>query len=152
VQPIKGYSLTLPLADWPLAPRVPVIDEHYHAAVCPLGDRLRVAGTAEFAGFDTTLTESRIENLYALVRRIYPAGAALVDRRRSVHWSGLRPMSPDGVGIMGATAVAGLYLNTGHGHLGWTMAPGAGKLVADQVLAGRPELNVADYALARFRR
>jgi D-amino-acid dehydrogenase len=150
VQPVKGYSLTLPMADWQCKPHVPVIDEHYHAAVCPLGQQLRVAGTAEFAGFDTRLTESRIRNLYDLLARIYPDESRRVERRNCVEWTGLRPMSPDGVGIMGRTAVRGLYLNTGHGHLGWTMAPGAGKLVADDIMRERTELPSADYALARF--
>ena len=138
VQPVKGYSLTVPFDSWTPRPRVPVIDEHFHAAACPLGAALRIAGTAEFAGFDTTLNPARLENLYRLLAHLYPEGAARVERRDVVHWSGLRPMSPDGVGIMGQTAVTGLYVNTGHGHLGWTMAPGAGKLVAQQVPASTP--------------
>lgn len=150
VQPVKGYSITLPLEPWRVKPRVPVIDEHYHAAVCPLGDRLRVAGTAEFAGFDPTVRASRIENLYDLVRLVYPDGAPSADRSRDSHWAGFRPMSPDGVGIMGATRIEGLFVNTGHGHLGWTMAPGAGKLVADRIMTGRTEVASEDYALARF--
>lgn len=150
VQPVKGYSITLPLANFAPAPRVPVIDEHFHAAVCPLGTRLRVAGTAEFAGFDSRLTPARIDNLFELVRQVYPQGAAGLGRREAVEWCGFRPMSPDGVGIMGATSVAGLYLNTGHGHLGWTMAPGAGKLVADCVMGAKPDIDMAAYALSRF--
>jgi len=150
VQPVKGYSITVPMADWRVQPQVPVIDEHYHAAVCPLGQQLRVAGTAEFAGFDTTLTQSRIRNLYDLIARIYPDESRGIERRACAEWTGLRPMSPDGVGIMGRTAVRGLYLNTGHGHLGWTMAPGAGKLVADDIILNDTELARADFALARF--
>jgi D-amino-acid dehydrogenase len=150
VEPIKGYSITVPLDNWTAVPRIPVIDEHYHAAVCPLGKRLRIAGTAEFAGFDLALTPSRIANLYALVERIYPDGARQIERSEVQEWAGLRPMSPDGVGIMGRTRLHGLYLNTGHGHLGWTMAPGAGKLVADEIVGEPAELDRADYALARF--
>lgn len=150
VQPVKGYSITVPLAGWATVPRVPVIDEHYHAAVCPLGGRLRVAGTAEFAGYDLQPTAARIDNLFHLLGRIYPAGRAGLARREAATWCGLRPMSPDGVGIMGATPVAGLYLNTGHGHLGWTMAPGAGKLVAGAVLGVAGDLALEDYSLARF--
>lgn len=150
VQPVKGYSITVPMAHWQVQPQVPVIDEHYHAAVCPLGRQLRVAGTAEFAGFDTALTPSRIANLYSLIERIYPIEAASIDRRACAEWTGLRPMSPDGVGIMGRTRVAGLFLNTGHGHLGWTMAPGAGKLVADDIMLNAAEIARADYQLARF--
>ncbi|MGE0482977.1 MAG: D-amino acid dehydrogenase [Gammaproteobacteria bacterium] len=150
VQPVKGYSLTIPLASWHAPPRVPVIDEHFHAAVCPLGERLRVAGTAEFTGFDAALTPSRIANLYHLVEQVYPEGARLVDPRTVVEWCGFRPMSPDGVGLMGPSAIPGLHLNTGHGHLGWTMAPGAGKLVADQVLGVVTDIASADYLPARF--
>lgn len=150
VQPVKGYSITLPLSDWPSKPQIPVIDDHFHAAMCPLGDRLRVAGTAEFAGFDDALTPGRIENLYELVRRVYPGGAKKIDRRQSAHWTGFRPMTPDGVGIMGETPVEGLFVNTGHGHLGWTMAPGAGKLVADRIALGTGEMNLAEYSLDRY--
>ena len=150
VQPIKGYSLTVPIGAGEIKPRVPVIDEHYHAAVCPLGDRLRVAGTAEFAGFDRTLTRERINNLYQLLTHVYPELSRAVDRSTVKEWSGLRPMSPDGVGIMGGTPVPGLYVNTGHGHLGWTMAPAAGKLVADLVCGEQPELELQPYALERF--
>ena len=150
VQPVKGYSITVPMSGWASKPLIPVIDDHFHAAVTPLGDRLRVAGTAEFAGFDKTLTPSRIDNLYALVRHVYPQGAERIDRDQSAHWTGLRPMSPDGVGVMGDTPVRGLFLNTGHGHLGWTMAPGAGKLVADRIATGQSEIDLADYSLARY--
>ena len=150
VQPVKGYSVTIPMSAWATKPAIPVIDDHYHAAITPLGDRLRVAGTAEFAGFDNTLTPSRIENLYRLVRHVYPQGADRIDRDESAHWTGLRPMSPDGVGVMGDTPVRGLFVNTGHGHLGWTMAPGAGKLVADRIATGRSEIDLRDYSLARY--
>lgn len=150
VQPVKGYSITVPMAHWRVQPGLPVIDEHYHAAVCPLGQQLRVAGTAEFAGYDTRLTASRINNLYELIARIYPDESRGIERRACAEWTGLRPMSPDGVGIMGRTSVRGLYLNTGHGHLGWTMAPGAGKLVADDIILNDAELQRADFALARF--
>ncbi len=150
VQPVKGYSITVPMSGWTSQPAIPVIDDHYHAAVTPLGDRLRVAGTAEFAGFNTKLTPSRIENLYALIRHVYPQGADSIDRTDSAHWTGLRPMSPDGVGVMGETPVRGLFVNTGHGHLGWTMAPGAGKLVADRIATGRSEIDLSGYSLARY--
>lgn len=150
VQPVKGYSLTLPLAAWDPQPRVPVIDEHFHAAVCPLGDSLRVAGTAEFAGHDAALRAGRINNLFELVRQVYPDAAARIDRAQATQWCGFRPMTPDGVGVISATQVAGLYINSGHGHLGWTMAPGAGKLLADLVAGTPEELTAEDYALSRF--
>jgi D-amino-acid dehydrogenase len=149
VAPVKGYSLTVPFNGWTRAPQVPVIDDHLHAAVCPLGDRLRIAGTAEFAGYDLALTPSRIENLFGLVTQLYPDFAPFLDRRTAVPWAGLRPMSSDGVGIMGRTRIPGLYLNTGHGPLGWTMAAGAGKLVADEIAGQNPELPLAPYYLER---
>lgn len=150
VQPAKGYSITVPCGDWEAPPSLPVIDDYLHAAVCPLGGRLRVAGTAEFAGFDLRLTPSRIANLFALLKQLYPAVSPHLDPARVQAWTGLRPMSADGVGIMGATAVSNLYLNTGHGPLGWTMAAGAGKLVADEILGVAPGLDPAPYRLARF--
>lgn len=149
VRPAKGYSITVPLGDWREPPRLPVIDDSLHAAVCPLGDRLRVAGTAEFAGYDLTLTPSRIDNLYSLVTRLYPAFAPHLDRRVSLPWCGLRPMSADGVGLMGRTPLDNLYLNTGHGPLGWTMAAGAGRLVADEITGRTPALPLAPYRLER---
>ena len=151
VQPVKGYSVTVPMGLWKTQPRVPVIDEALHAALCPLGDRIRVAGTAEFAGFDDSIRESRIENLIGLLRRVYPKESSEDPGALTVSpWAGLRPMSPDGVAILGHTEIAGLFLNTGHGHLGWTMAPASGKLVADLVSGRTPELSLAAYGLDRF--
>ena len=150
VQPAKGYSITVPGAAWAGRPTLPVIDDHLHAAVCPLGDRLRVAGTAEFAGYDLRLTPARVGNLFRLLQQLYPAFTPHLDPARALSWTGLRPMSADGVGIMGRTAIGNLYLNTGHGPLGWTMAAGAGKLVADEIAGRAPALDLAPYRLARF--
>lgn len=151
VRPAKGYSITVGCGDWSAPPTLPVIDDFLHAAVCPLGDRLRVAGTAEFAGYDLRLTPSRIANLFGLLKQLYPAIEPWLDPTRVQSWTGLRPMSADGVGIMGATPVRNLFLNTGHGPLGWTMAAGAGKLVADEIAGTAPALDLAPYRLARFR-
>ena len=150
VQPVKGYSITIPKPSDAISPRIPVIDEHYHSAICPLGDHLRVAGTAEFAGFNKELNPNRIDNLFQLMRKVYPRIFDSMDKEKIRKWSGFRPMTPDGVGVMGATNIKGLYINTGHGHLGWTMAPGAGKLVADIITDEDPEINIEDYSLERF--
>lgn len=150
LRPVKGYSLTLGTGAWAARPTLPVIDDSLHAAVCPLGDRLRVAGTAEFTGFDLRLTPGRINNLFALLTQLYPDFEPHLDRNAAVRWCGLRPMSADGVGLMGRTPLSNLYLNTGHGHLGWTLAAGAGQLVADQIAGQAPALDPAAYALARF--
>lgn len=150
VRPVKGYSITVPRGDWPDGPRIPVADDHLHTAVTPLGDRIRVAGTAEFAGHDATLRPARIENLYSLLDAVYPEFASRLDRRSAKPWCGFRPMSADGVPILGSTQVPGVFLNTGQGHLGWTMAAGSGKAVADSVVGVPAEIDVGDYALARF--
>jgi len=147
VQPVKGYSITAPVGEWAGPPRIPVIDEHLHAAVCPLGNRLRVAGTAEFAGYNQVLTKSRIDNLFQLLMALYPDYTPHLNEMVTDRWTGLRPVAPDGVGIMGRTRLKNLYLNTGHGHLGWTMAAGAGKAVAAEVSGVESEFDLADYRL-----
>jgi D-amino-acid dehydrogenase len=150
VTPVKGYSITVPRGDWHDGPRIPVADDHLHTAVTPLGDRIRVAGTAEFTGHDTTLTAARIDNLYLLLEAIYPEFARRLDRRSAKPWCGFRPMSADGVPILGPTRIPELYVNTGQGHLGWTMAAGSGKAVADSIVGVPAEIKVDDYSLARF--
>lgn len=151
VRPVKGYSITAPRGDWPDGPRIPVADDHLHAAVTPLGTRIRVAGTAEFAGYDDTLRKSRIDNLLALLDQIYPDYAARMDRAAIEPWCGFRPVCADGVPILGHSGrIDNLYLNTGQGHLGWTMAAGSGKIVADLVAGVTPDIPVGDYSLARF--
>jgi len=130
VRPAKGYSLTVPTVVEGPRPRYAIVDESLHAAVVPLGaDTLRVAGTAEFAGFDMTLTRARLDNLRTLLSRIYPQ---LEVRDGSAQgWCGLRPMTVDGRPLIGRTGVTNLFLNTGHGALGWTLACGSGKALAD---------------------
>jgi D-amino-acid dehydrogenase len=127
---------------------VPIIDDHLHAVVTPLDGRLRVAGTAEFAGFDLSLSRPRILNLLTLVREVLPQ--VQFDPAAARPWCGLRPMSVDGVPIIGATPVSNLFVNAGHGHLGWTMAAGSGKLLADLLCDDAPSVDPAPYALARF--
>jgi D-amino-acid dehydrogenase len=148
VMPAKGYSITVPIGHG-LLPRHPVVDDALHAAVVPLGgDRLRVAGTAEFAGNDASVRPERIANLVGLLRRVYPSIA--VDEGRLAPWAGLRPMTPDGKPILGRTPIANLYLNTGHGPLGWTLAAGSGKLVADVITGSAPSHDLAPFGLDRF--
>lgn len=148
VRPAKGYSLTFerPSPDTPF--RVPVSDDDFHAVVVPLENVIRVAGTAEFTGYDLSLPEARIGNLVKLVRQVLPTWA--LDRARAKPWCGLRPMSVDGVPIIGPTPIGNLWINTGHGHLGWTMAVGSGQLLSDLLTGGSPRVNPGAYALARF--
>jgi D-amino-acid dehydrogenase len=150
VAPAKGYSISVPFEGWTLRPRHGVVDDALHAAATPLSDVLRVAGTAEFAGFDASIRPERIENLRRLAETLYPQ-ASMAARGDDVGaWAGLRPMSADGVPILGRTPIENLFVNTGHGHLGWTLAAGSGRVVADLVTRGTSEVNAADYALQRF--
>jgi D-amino-acid dehydrogenase len=148
VKPAKGYSVTFerPPLDTPF--QLPVADDDFHAVVVPLENVIRVAGTAEFTGYDLTLTEARIQNLLTLVRQVLPQGG--FERSAAKAWCGLRPMSVDGVPIIGPTAIANLWTNTGHGPLGWTLAAGSGQLLSDLLAGGSPAVDPDAYALARF--
>jgi D-amino-acid dehydrogenase len=148
VRPAKGYSLTFerPKLDPPF--QIPVCDDDFHAVVVPLENVIRVAGTAEFTGYDLSLPEARIQNLVTLVKQVLPAGG--FERAQAKPWCGLRPMAMDGVPIIGPTPIGNLWLNTGHGHLGWTMATGSGQLLSDLLTGGSPRVNPDSYALARF--
>jgi D-amino-acid dehydrogenase len=148
VRPAKGYSLTFdrPSPDTPF--RVPLADDDFHAVVVPLENVIRVAGTAEFTGYDLSLPDVRIQNLVKLVRQVLPTW--LLDAATARPWCGLRPMSVDGVPIIGPTPIGNLWINTGHGHLGWTMAAGSGQLLSDLMTGGSPRVNPEAYALARF--
>ncbi|MCZ6855042.1 MAG: FAD-dependent oxidoreductase, partial [Gammaproteobacteria bacterium] len=148
VRPAKGYSLTLPIDESSPRPRYAVIDDELHAAVVPLGESLRIAGTAEFTGFDQSVNSRRIANLQTLLKRIYPEFG--VSDQGQEAWSGLRPMTPDGMPILGASPLANLFLNTGHGPLGWTMACGSGKIVADRIMKKHPEFDGSAYGYDRF--
>jgi D-amino-acid dehydrogenase len=149
VRPAKGYSLTVPLAAGEPVPRRAVVDEALHAAVVPLGGtRLRVAGTAEFAGFATQPSPGRVDNLRGLLRQVYPDVAT--DGKDIQPWCGLRPMTMDGRPLVGRTAVANLFLNTGHGALGWTHACGSGKALADLICGVAPETDLEPFRPERF--
>ena len=149
VRPVKGYSITVDTGNWAAQPALPVIDDALHAAITPLGQRLRVAGTAEFAGYDHRLSPSRIENLYSLLLGIYPCFAPHLDRTRANPWTGLRPVSADGVPYIGQLKFDNLYLNTGHGHLGWTLAAGSAKLLAALMSGQAPDINLQPYRANR---
>jgi D-amino-acid dehydrogenase len=149
VRPVKGYSLTLPQR--PSAPRIAATDPHLHMAVIPVGDdRVRVAGTAEFCGDDLSVSPGRVANLRALLQRLYPIYAATLKDEDVQPWTGLRPMCADGVCLVGPTRVRGLYLHTGHGHLGWTQTPGSARVLADMMSGRQPQIDPTPYAPARF--
>jgi len=147
VHPVKGYSITVPIDDPAGAPESTVMDETHKVAVTRLGERIRVGGTAELAGYDLRLRDARRATLEHVVCDLFPRGG---DVRRAEFWTGLRPMTPDGPPVIGPTRYPNLYLATGHGTLGWTMAAGTGRVVAD-VIAGRaPEVSLEGLTLARY--
>lgn len=136
VYPTKGYSATVEVADSARAPTVSLADDTAKIAITRLGGRLRIAGTAELSGYSTDLNPVRCEALVRRAREIFP-GAAHYDR--PVYWAGLRPSTPSNVPLVGRTRLANLYLNTGHGTLGWTMACGSGRALADIISGRKPE-------------
>ena len=147
VYPVKGYSLTIPLQDAAAAPASTVLDETYKVAVTRFDDRIRVGGMAELAGFDLQLNPERRRTLEFVVNDLYPDSGNVA---QAEFWTGLRPMTPDSTPIVGPTRYANLFLNTGHGTLGWTMSCGSGKLLADLVTGHRPEIRADDLALSRY--
>ena len=148
VYPVKGYSLTIPLRDPGGAPESTVLDETYKVAITRFDQRIRVGGMAELTGFDLRLDPRRRATLELVVRDLFPDGGEVA---QAEFWCGLRPMTPDGTPIIGATPYPNLSLNTGHGTLGWTMACGSGKLLADQLAGRRTEIDPAGLALTRYR-
>ena len=153
VKPAKGYSLTVDAS--PLGsdgPTLPVVDDHMHAAVSPLGNRLRFVGTAEFAGRDYNIRQVRIDNLFALFERLFPTLVDRIDLASAEPWCGLRPMSADGTAFVGHSGREGLWLNTGHGHMGWSMASGSGRALADLMLGRKPALDVTPFDPCRRKK
>ncbi len=150
VYPVKGYSLTIPLVDEARAPRSTVMDETYKIALTRFDQRIRVGGMAELGGFDLRLDPRRRATLEMVTQNLF-AGAG--DLPAATFWTGLRPMTPDGTPILGrAPGIDNLLLNTGHGTLGWTMAAGSGKLVADLTLGRRPDIATDGLDLSRYGR
>ena len=147
IYPIKGYSITVPITDAAWAPESTVMDESYKVAITRLGDRIRVGGTAEIAGYDLTLRPARRATLEQSLGDMFPRGG---DVSRATFWTGLRPMTPDGTPIIGPTRYPNLWLNTGHGTLGWTMACGSARILADQISGDTPQIDVSDLSLARY--
>ena len=149
VYPVKGYSITVPITDAAGAPESTVMDETHKVAVTRLGDRIRVGGTAELAGYTLKLHEARRHTLEHVVTDLFPRGG---DVARAEFWCGLRPMTPDGTPIIGATRLPNLYLATGHGTLGWTMAAGTGRVMADVISGRAPEISLDGLTVDRYPR
>ena len=148
VYPVKGYSITVPITAVERAPVSTLLDESFKVAITRLGDRIRVGGMAELSGFSTNLPEKRRDTLEYSVGSLFPTAGDLGKAR---FWSGLRPMTPDSTPVIGATHIPNLYLNTGHGTLGWTMACGSGHVIADIISNRKPAIETADLSIARYR-
>jgi len=147
VYPVKGYSITVPITEAQYAPESTIMDETHKVAVTRLGDRIRVGGTAELAGYSNALREPRRATLNHVVNDLFPRGG---DLSKATFWCGLRPMTPDGTPIIGTTPVQNLLLATGHGTLGWTMAAGTGRVIAD-IVSGHPtEIDVSALGMSRY--
>ncbi len=149
IKPVKGYSIAVPIKSLDHFPKMTIVDDSLHAAVTPVGECLRIAGTAEFCGWNDTLDPARVNNLWGLLEAVSPTLAENVDRNRANPWCGFRPMSADGVPFIGETRVKGLYVNAGHGHLGWTQAAGSGALVASLLTGEEPSIEPAPYSVLR---
>ena len=150
VRPVKGYSLTFDMSGLNARPGTPVFDEALHAIVTPMGNRLRIAGTAEIAGNDKQLRPERVENLKSLVRALYPEFADTLLAGEINAWTGFRPMSADGRPFIGETRAKGLWLTTGHGHLGWTQAMGSAGLLAALMDSETPPVDPKPFAASRI--
>ena len=149
IYPAKGYSATLPVTDQSGAPMVSITDDEHKMVYSRLGERLRCAGTAELAGWNKEINPERAQLIPALAKGLFPHAG---DYDQAELWCGLRPVTPDSVPILGPTSVPGLFLNTGHGTLGWTMACGSGRLLADMI-SGRPtDIDASGLGLDRFLR
>lgn len=147
VYPLKGYSLTIPIKDAAAAPVSTVLDETYKVAITRFDDRIRVGGMAEIVGFNTKLLPARRRTLEMVVGDLFPQGGHI---EQADFWSGLRPMTPDGTPIVGRTPLKNLFLNTGHGTLGWTMACGSGQLLSDIISGVTPAISADDLSVMRY--
>jgi len=147
VYPVKGYSITVPIRDAGGAPESTVMDETHKVAVTRLGSRIRVGGTAELAGYTLRLHEARRDTLAHVVDDLLPGGG---DLERAEFWCGLRPMTPDGTPVVGPTPIKNLFLATGHGTLGWTMAAGTARVIADVVSGRAAGIALDGLTIARY--
>jgi D-amino-acid dehydrogenase len=142
IYPVKGISITFPRGAWNSAPSHPVIDDSKLFGLVPIGDRMRISGSAEITGYDATPAMPRADAIIANASYTFPELSRHLDRSKARIWAGLRPVSPAGTPLLGPTAIKGLFINAGHGHLGWTLACGSGRVVADMVIGRKPEIGL----------
>ncbi|MEC7929029.1 MAG: FAD-dependent oxidoreductase [Pseudomonadota bacterium] len=149
VRPVKGYSLTFDTTGLNNVPNISLVDESIHTAVTSFQNRIRVAGTAEFAGYDDAIHPKRIDYLYRMLENIYPSLYSQLEEGQGKIWHGFRPMSADGLPFIGTTKIKGLFVNCGQGHLGWTLAMGSAALLADQLQFKDSEIDRNPYLASR---
>ncbi|MFS8981386.1 D-amino acid dehydrogenase [Cupriavidus necator] len=149
VYPLKGFSITVPLINAEKSPVSTVLDETYKVAITRFEDRIRVGGMAQIVGYDRTLDPNKRRTLEHVLTDLFPGAG---DVRRAMFWTGLRPMTPDGTPVIGHAGIRGLWLNTGHGTLGWTMACGSGQLLSDLITGTRPAIRADDLSVDRYRK
>jgi len=133
IYPVKGVSITFKRGGWNSAPNVPVIDDSKLFGFVPIGDRMRVSGSAEITGYDATPAMSRAQAIIDNASFTFPELKQHLDIKQSRVWAGLRPVSPSGTPLIGETRIKGLWINSGHGHLGWTLSCGSGRVAADLI-------------------
>lgn len=155
VYPIKGYSITMPIQQPEHAPKSTLLDETYKVALTRFEQRIRVGGMAHVTGFDYRLPQSKRSTLHFVLNDLFPNAIQPIplksDNTDADHfWSGLRPMTPDGTPIVGASKIKNLWINTGHGTLGWTMACGSAALISDLISNRTPEIDASDLSIARY--
>jgi D-amino-acid dehydrogenase len=139
IYPIKGYSLTIPIGNRQWPPTIASVDEHNLVAISRFGDRIRVTATAEFAGYDTSHKPPDFVFMKKVAEELYPEGA---DYGRAEMWAGLRPMTPNNLPLFGRRRFRNLFLNTGHGHIGWTMSHGSARITADLIAGRTPAISM----------
>ncbi|MDK3075821.1 FAD-dependent oxidoreductase, partial [Sedimentitalea sp. JM2-8] len=151
IKPVKGYSITYDISSVNIRPAIPVVDDELHIGLTPLGDRIRFVGTAEFSGYSPDINPKRIESLRRAALATYPGMASIVNDAEPITiWCNHRPMTPDCLPLVGQTGLENVYLNTGHGYLGWTTASGTSRAVADLIVGRDTSLALDDYNISRF--
>ena len=147
IYPVKGYSVTIPTEGFDGAPTTGGVDEGNLVAFCPMGNRLRLTATADFAGYSTDYEASDFAVMLRSARELFPNAGAW---DKPSYGACLRPMTPEGAPIIGPSKLSNLWLNTGQGHMGWTMACGSSRLLTDLMTGRKPDLDPADYSAARY--
>ncbi|NGN40225.1 D-amino acid dehydrogenase [Mesorhizobium sp. CGMCC 1.15528] len=138
IYPVKGYTATMELKNPDNGPTMGSVDEERYVVFTRLGNRIRLASTAEFAGFDRSHKPADFERMFRTARELFPGA---IDESKAECWAGLRPMMPNSVPVIGKTRYGNLYFDTGHGHLGWTLACGSGKFLSDIVAGRKPDID-----------